>query len=146
MRLRFAAATPTLIRLDSARKPPTQRLLTKVRYTDTANTTMAPAPNAQKTLADGSPGFGTIRHYAHGTAHLGGTWHDCHMAEEHKDPRAWFERYADLSLDEAVELARIEGRLVRVIRPDTPYHTDMRFQRLNVFMSDTGALIKLTPG
>jgi hypothetical protein len=76
----------------------------------------------------------------------GGIWHDCHVAETRKDPRAWFERYADLSLDEAVELARIEGRLVRVIRPGTGYNTDMQFQRLNVFVSETGALIKLTPG
>jgi hypothetical protein len=45
-----------------------------------------------------------------------------------------------------VDLARIEGRLVRVLRPNMPHNTEMQFRRLTVFVSETGALIKLTPG
>jgi len=60
--------------------------------------------------------------------------------------RTWIERYRGLSLDALVDLAREDGRPVRVIRRDEPMSADLRCARLNVVVDDAGDLIEVSAG
>ena len=58
----------------------------------------------------------------------------------------WVEEYRGLSLDAVLKRAEMEGRQVRVVRPGQPMTMDLRYQRLNVFVDETGALVRVTAG
>jgi Peptidase inhibitor I78 family len=68
------------------------------------------------------------------------------MADDSSSSVAWLDEYLDLPLDEVLELAREQGRIVRILRPGSVATADWRPARLNVFLSESGDLTKLTAG
>lgn len=60
---------------------------------------------------------------------------------------AWFSRYEGLSAENALELAKAEGRTVRVITPETvTLDTSLVVSRLNVWLDDDGMVLRMHPG
>jgi hypothetical protein len=58
----------------------------------------------------------------------------------------WVEAYSGLSVDEVIAKAQVEGRRVRVIRPDHPIHADYHPDRLNVILDSDGEIERLASG
>ncbi|WP_432548108.1 I78 family peptidase inhibitor [Kineococcus sp. SYSU DK004] len=59
---------------------------------------------------------------------------------------SWFEAYRDLTRQEAEDLARSEGRVVRVVRPGDVVTLEFSPSRLTVHVDADGTLRSLAPG
>jgi hypothetical protein len=58
----------------------------------------------------------------------------------------WIEHFSDLSLEEALDLAASQGRLVRVLRPGDAMTMDFQPDRVNLLLDNDGHLSEVTRG
>lgn len=58
----------------------------------------------------------------------------------------WLERYRGLSVEQALRLARIEGRSVRVTGPGRAVTADWSPERLTIRVDADGALVEVRAG
>jgi hypothetical protein len=58
----------------------------------------------------------------------------------------WIEHFTHLSLEDALDLAASQGRLVRVLRPGDAMTMDFQPDRVNLLLDNEGHLSRVTPG
>jgi len=58
----------------------------------------------------------------------------------------WVDRYVGLSVEDAVALAKAEGRVVRVGKPGEYFSADFWPDRLNISLDGQGDIIRIYAG
>ena len=58
----------------------------------------------------------------------------------------WVEHFANLSVEDAVDLAAAQGRPVRVVRPGEAVTMDFAPDRVNLLLDNDGQVAKVTWG